>query len=99
MSLFLLSYRNNEKPQSPGPERTSTMVSRRRILSRSRDDLNLPEAPAVEEEDVWFSKEKLLKVSTSLNIREIQLLLTCCIQVHTHYAFILNAYTLCDHRL
>jgi hypothetical protein len=36
------------------------MVSRRRILSRSRDDLNLPDAP-LEEEDVWFSKDKLLK--------------------------------------
>jgi len=36
------------------------MVSRRKILSRSRDDLNLPEAPT-EEEDVWYSKDKLLK--------------------------------------
>lgn len=40
------------------------MVSRRRILSRSRDDLNL-EAPYQheEEEDVWFQKDKLYKVS------------------------------------
>jgi hypothetical protein len=61
-SLVLLC--RNEKPVLPGPERTSTMVSRRRILSRSRDDLNLPEAPPAEEEDVWFSKDKLLKVRT-----------------------------------
>merc|ERR1719516_450144 len=37
------------------------MVSRRKILSRSRDDLNL-EAPALqEEEDVWYQKDKLYK--------------------------------------
>jgi hypothetical protein len=42
------------------------MVSRRRILSRSRDDLNLPEAP-IEEEDIWFSKDKLLKVRRENN--------------------------------
>jgi len=47
------------------PERSATMVSRRRILSRSRDDLNLPEAP-IEEEDVWFAKDKLLKVRTKI---------------------------------
>jgi hypothetical protein len=40
------------------------MVSRRKILSRSTDDLNL-EGPGIneqEEEDVWFHKEKLYKV-------------------------------------
>lgn len=47
------------------------MVSRRKILSRSRDDLNLEDsnsfrpggakAAAVEEEDVWYAKEKLYK--------------------------------------
>jgi len=36
------------------------MISRRRILSRSRDDLNMPDAP-LEEEDVWYTKDKLLK--------------------------------------
>jgi hypothetical protein len=43
----------------------STMVSRRRILSRSRDDLNLDivEAP---EEDVWYQRDKLFKVSHTL---------------------------------
>lgn len=40
------------------------MVSRRKILSRSRDDLNM-EQPYVpeEEEDVWYQKDKLFKVS------------------------------------
>ena len=47
------------------------MVSRRKILSRSRDDLNLEDsnsfrpgagAAAPEEEDVWYAKEKLYKV-------------------------------------
>ncbi|KAF6213309.1 hypothetical protein GE061_011027 [Apolygus lucorum] len=41
------------------------MVSRRKILSRSRDDLNLEMSPgyppAEEEEDVWYNKEKLYK--------------------------------------
>jgi len=38
------------------------MVSRRKILSRSRDDLNV-EQPALqeEEEDVWYQKDKLYK--------------------------------------
>lgn len=35
------------------------MVSRRKILNRSRDDLNMDQ----EEEDIWFSKDKLYKVS------------------------------------
>jgi hypothetical protein len=40
------------------------MVSRRKILSRSTDDLNLegPVQNEPEEEDVWFNKEKLYKV-------------------------------------
>ena len=37
------------------------MVSRRRILSRSRDDLHLENFPE-EEDDVWHMKEKLYKV-------------------------------------
>ncbi|KAL1464827.1 hypothetical protein WDU94_004440 [Cyamophila willieti] len=45
---------------------TADMVSRRRILSRSRDDLNLDVVPGFgnqeEEEDVWYQKEKLYKV-------------------------------------
>lgn len=43
------------------------MVSRRKILSRSRDDLNLDQAylqqQQEEEEDVWYQKDKLFKVS------------------------------------
>lgn len=40
------------------------MVSRRKILSRSRDDLNLDSTyqQQGEEEDVWHQKEKLFKV-------------------------------------
>uniref|UniRef100_A0A1A9UU07 Uncharacterized protein n=1 Tax=Glossina austeni TaxID=7395 RepID=A0A1A9UU07_GLOAU len=43
-----------------------TMVSRRKILSRSRDDLNLDQtfSPQEEEEDVWYQKEKLYKNSS-----------------------------------
>ena len=41
------------------------MVSRRKILSRSRDDLHL-DGPVPnseqEEEDIWYNKEKLYKV-------------------------------------
>jgi hypothetical protein len=40
------------------------MVSRRRILSRSRDDLHLDNFPE-EEDDVWHIKEKLYKVRTT----------------------------------
>ena len=41
------------------------MVSRRKILSRSRDDLHL-DGPVPnseqDEEDIWYNKEKLYKV-------------------------------------
>lgn len=55
---------------SVGPVETfpREMVSRRKILSRSRDDLNLDQAylhqQQEEEEDVWYQKDKLFKVST-----------------------------------
>lgn len=41
------------------------MVSRRKILSRSRDDLHLEQPPyqPEDEEDVWYQKDKLFKVS------------------------------------
>uniref|UniRef100_A0A182J5G5 Uncharacterized protein n=1 Tax=Anopheles atroparvus TaxID=41427 RepID=A0A182J5G5_ANOAO len=41
------------------------MVSRRKILSRSRDDLNLDQSYITqeEEEDVWYQKEKLYKAA------------------------------------
>lgn len=39
------------------------MVSRRKILSRSRDDLNLDQSfRQEEEEDIWHQKDKLFKV-------------------------------------
>merc|ERR1712223_7132 len=47
---------------SCGPSSSGEMVSRRKILSRSRDDLNLEgPAQAEDEEDVWYQKEKLYK--------------------------------------
>ena len=66
--LFFCSY--FEDPNT----RPVAMVSRRKILSRSRDDLNLEDSnsfrpdragAAAEEEDVWYAKEKLYKVSVS----------------------------------
>lgn len=44
----------------------SEMVSRRKILSRSRDDLNLTENTIYvhEDEDTWHNKEKLFRVSS-----------------------------------
>ncbi|CAO1413228.1 unnamed protein product [Diamesa tonsa] len=44
--------------------RDSSMVSRRKILSRSRDDLNLDQKTYMqqeEEEDIWYQKDKLFK--------------------------------------
>lgn len=40
------------------------MISRRKILSRSRDELSYQNRynPYEDEEDVWMSKEKLYKV-------------------------------------
>ena len=53
---------------SCGPS-NGEMVSRRKILSRSRDDLNL-DGPVPnseqDEEDIWYNKEKLYKVSKLL---------------------------------
>ncbi len=40
------------------------MISRRRILSRSRGECDYNYNPYEEEEGVWFSKEKLFKVSS-----------------------------------
>jgi len=50
------------------------MISRRRILSRSRDDLNLDTGVGFpvqveEEEDVWYNKDKLYKVRLSYFLR------------------------------
>lgn len=38
------------------------MVSRRKILSRSRDNLSIDQ----DEEDVWYQKDKLFKVIFSM---------------------------------
>lgn len=45
------------------------MVSRRRILSRSRDDLHMDSTfqQPEDEEDVWYQKDKFYKVSTRLD--------------------------------
>ncbi|XP_059086658.1 uncharacterized protein LOC131883244 isoform X3 [Tigriopus californicus] len=69
--LYAQPMKNNSSTQSAsgimknpscGPTTNGEMVSRRKILSRSRDDLNL-DVPAEhpEEEDVWYQKEKLFK--------------------------------------
>lgn len=49
------------------------MVSRRRILSRSRDDLNLDSTYVMqeEEEDVWYQRDKLYKVRGNTPLRLI----------------------------
>jgi len=47
---------------SAAPATAADMVSRRKILSRSRDDLNL-DLQIETEEDVWYTKEKLFRVS------------------------------------
>ena len=47
------------------------MVSRRRILSQSRDELNFRSHHETEEDDTWYNKDKLYKVS---EIRE-----NCCL--------------------
>ena len=48
---------------SCGPSSSGEMVSRRKILSRSRDDLHLDAPVPEDEEDIWYHKEKLYKVS------------------------------------
>ena len=41
------------------------MVSRRRILSQSRDELSFRARQETEEDDTWYNKDKLYKVRTS----------------------------------
>lgn len=53
------------------------MVSRRKILSRSRDDLNVDQTFVQHqqqqfEEDVWYQKDKLFKVSDEDCAREFE---------------------------
>lgn len=64
--VLLFSY-------SLGPLETlpREMVSRRKILSRSRDDLNLEQQylQQEDEEDIWYMKDKLYKVSCILRLK------------------------------
>lgn len=56
---------------SCGPDPTTEMISRRRILSRSRDELNFAGDQFNgynDEEDVWYTKDKLFKVSSNLDV-------------------------------
>ena len=39
------------------------MVSRRRILSQSRDELSFRARQETEEDDTWYNKDKLYKVN------------------------------------
>ncbi|XP_037081965.1 uncharacterized protein LOC119102625 isoform X2 [Pollicipes pollicipes] len=55
------------RPGNSKRNASNEMVSRRRILSRSRDDLNLEAAYQEEEDDVWYKKDKL----HSDHIREV----------------------------
>lgn len=64
------------------------MVSRKKILSKSRDDINLLSNPQPEDsEDVWYQKEKLFKVNVWRifksclinNLRKHQLIVTNCL--------------------
>jgi len=55
------------RPGNGKKNASNEMVSRRRILSRSRDDLNMEPAYQEEEDDVWYKKEKLY----SDHIREV----------------------------
>lgn len=59
------------------------MVSRRKILSRSRDDLTSHAIyqPQEDEDDVWYQKEKLFKVRIygSVELLQIIVLLSVCL--------------------
>lgn len=48
------------------------MVSRRKILSRSRDDLNLEHQyqQQDDEEDIWYQKDKLYKVRVDHHLQK-----------------------------
>jgi hypothetical protein len=52
---------------SAGPHAFRAMVSRRKILSRSRDELNSDIYYMAEndDDDVWYSKDKLYAVCTN----------------------------------
>ena len=79
---------------SCGPAPQSEMVSRRRILSRSRDDLNLDSTYVMqeEEEDVWYQRDKLYKVRTTSALQLIGLATdaTVCSEFYSSAKFILH---------
>ncbi|XP_072156133.1 uncharacterized protein exp isoform X2 [Bemisia tabaci] len=60
-SFFRSKHMNGSLSSCGTLQRDSDMVSRRRILSRSRDDLSLDVAAPEEEEDVWYQRDKLYK--------------------------------------
>lgn len=70
-SIATITTSTSSQPFRHHPGVTGTllreMVSRRKILSRSRDDLNLEQQyqqqQQEDEDDVWYHKEKLYKVS------------------------------------
>jgi hypothetical protein len=70
------------------------MVSRRRILSRSRDDLNLDSTYVMqeEEEDAWYQRDKLYKVRATSALQLIgfafSLLTECTNLLNFTYAFL-----------
>ena len=53
---------------------TENMVSRRKILSQSRDELSYVQE---EEEDVWYTKDKLYKVEIHISIENLLICLLC----------------------
>lgn len=68
-------YHQQPQQYSTGTvQRTAEMVSRRKILSRSRDDLNLEQQyhqqqqQQDDEDDVWYQKDKLYKVSADVQL-------------------------------
>ena len=65
--FYFFSYFEEQLAPQQRQQQPVAMVSRRKILSRSRDDLNLDcdsfrPGENKEEEDVWYAKEKLYKV-------------------------------------
>ncbi|XP_050738535.1 uncharacterized protein LOC127009478 isoform X2 [Eriocheir sinensis] len=56
-----LELLSRDEPDSCGPGPCVEMVSRRKILGRSQDNLNLDLPYQEEEEDVWYKMDKLYK--------------------------------------
>jgi hypothetical protein len=58
----------------------NNMVSRRKILSQSRDELSFELKLDEQEDDVWFTKEKLFKVWNIIVKLDLpkDIILYCC---------------------